>query len=66
MFFMSFFYCNKCGGISNDKVCPHTDRVDFSGTKMRQMIEAGKRPPPDSMRPEVADVILKSGNPFVE
>ncbi|MCE8422840.1 MAG: sulfate adenylyltransferase [Candidatus Methanoperedens sp.] len=66
MFFMSFFYCNKCGGISNDKVCPHTDRVDFSGTKMRQMIEAGKRPPSDSMRPEVADVILKSGKPFVE
>ncbi len=66
MFFMSFFYCNKCGGISNDKVCPHTDRVDFSGTKMRQMIEAGKRPSPDSMRPEVADVILKSGKPFVD
>lgn len=66
MFFMSFFYCNKCGGISNDKVCPHSDRVDFSGTKMRQMIEAGKRPPADSMRPEVADVILKSGKPFVE
>ena len=66
MFFMSFFHCNKCGGISNDKVCPHTDRVDFSGTKMRQLIEAGKRPPADSMRPEVADVILKSGKPFVE
>jgi sulfate adenylyltransferase len=63
---MSFFYCNKCGGISNDKVCPHSDRVDFSGTKMRQMIEAGKRPSPDSMRPEVADVILKSGKPFVD
>ena len=66
MFFMSFFHCNKCGGISNDKVCPHSDRVDFSGTKMRQMIEAGNRPPADSMRPEVADVILKSGQPFVE
>jgi ATP sulfurylase len=30
------------------------------------MIEAGKRPSPDSMRPEVADVILKSGKPFVD
>jgi sulfate adenylyltransferase len=40
--------------------------VDFSGTKMRQMIEAGKRPARDSMRPEVADVILKSGKPFVD
>ncbi len=66
MFFMSCFYCNKCGGITNDKVCPHSDRIDFSGTKMRQMIESGKRPSADSMRPEVADVILRSGNPFVE
>lgn len=66
MFFMSFFYCNKCGGITNDKVCPHNDRIDFSGTKMRQMIESGKRPTPDLMRPEVADVILKSGSPFVD
>lgn len=66
MFFMSFFYCNKCGGITNDKVCPHNDRIDFSGTKMRNMIESGKRPTADLMRPEVADVILKSGKPFVE
>jgi sulfate adenylyltransferase len=66
MFFMSFFYCNKCGGIANDKVCPHNDRIDFSGTKMRQMIESGRRPTPDMMRPEVADVILRSGKPFVE
>lgn len=66
MFFMSFFYCNRCGGITNDKVCPHNDRIDFSGTKMRQMIESGKRPTADLMRPEVADVILKSGKPFVE
>ncbi len=66
MFFMSFFYCKKCGGITNDKVCPHSDRIDFSGTKMRQMIEKGERPTPDLMRPEVADVILRSGKPFVE
>jgi sulfate adenylyltransferase len=66
MFFMSFFYCKKCGGITNDKVCPHSDRIDFSGTKMRQMIEKGQRPTPDLMRPEVADVILRSGKPFVE
>jgi len=66
MFFRSFFYCKKCGGITNDKVCPHDDRVNFSGTRMRQMIERGERPPADSMRPEVADVILNSGNPFVD
>lgn len=67
MFFKAFFHCPRCGGITNDKVCPHEeDRINFSGTKMRQMIESGKRPESDSMRPEVADVILKYGNPFVE
>jgi len=53
MFFMSFFHCHKCGGITNDKVCPHTDRIDFSGTKMRQMIEAGKRRLQIPLRPEL-------------
>lgn len=66
MFFMSFFYCKICGGITNEKVCPHNERIDFSGTKMRQLIEKGQKPTPDLMRPEVADVILKSGNPFVK
>lgn len=66
IFFTSFYYCKVCGMVTNDKVCPHNDRIDFSGTKIREMIESGKKPPSNYMRPEVADVILKSGNPFVE
>ncbi|RNI15015.1 sulfate adenylyltransferase [Methanohalophilus sp. RSK] len=68
MFFKSFFYCKKCGSIAHSKICPHSSDsyIHFSGTRMRELLVSGKRPPADSMRPEVADVILKYDNPFVE
>jgi len=68
LFFTTFFYCRKCGGVVNEKICPHgkSDRVYFSGTKIREMISRGERPPPEMMRPEVVEVILKHENPFVE
>ncbi len=68
VFFREFFYCKRCIGIVNERICPHTgqDRVGFSGTKMRDMIVQGLRPPSEIMRPEVADAILKFKNPFVE
>ena len=63
-----FYYCNKCGGIANEAICPHpeSDRLTFSGTKLRKMFQAGQAPPKEFMRPEVAQVILESRNPFVE
>jgi len=68
IFFREFFYCRKCGGIVNEKTCPHGDeyRIRFSGSKIREMIKQGKKPPAYMMRPEVAEVILKWNNPFVE
>ncbi|MCD6573824.1 MAG: sulfate adenylyltransferase [Thermoplasmata archaeon] len=68
LFFKSFFYCRKCGGVTNDKICPHgkEDRVNFSGTKIRELLLRGQQQPAIMMRPEVADVILKASNPFVE
>lgn len=68
MFFKTFYHCTKCAAITNEKVCPHepNNRVDFSGTKMRALLERGERPSADSMRPEVADVLLRYRNPFVE
>ena len=67
IFFRSFFYCKKCGGIENDKVCPHgpEDHINFSGTKMRQLLMRGERPSKEMMRPEVVDVILEHPEPFV-
>ncbi len=68
MFFRSFFYCKKCGSVVNEKICPHgkEDHVNFSGTKIRQLLKEGKTPPSDMMRPEVAEAILSFDNPFVE
>lgn len=68
VFFRSFFWCRKCMGVANEKTCPHTgekDRIDFSGTRIREMILSGRTPPPEIIRPEVAEVILSAGNPFV-
>jgi len=67
IFFRNFFYCKKCGGVENDKVCPHgaEDHVSFSGTKMRGLLANGERPSPEMMRPEVVDAILKHSEPFV-
>jgi sulfate adenylyltransferase len=67
IFFRSFFYCNKCGGVENDKVCPHgpEDHINFSGTKMRQLLMRGERPSKEMMRPEVVDAILEHPEPFV-
>jgi len=68
VFFREFFYCNKCAGIANEKICPHpeSDRLTFSGTKLRKMFLSGETPPKEFMRPEVSQIILKSKTPFIE
>ncbi len=68
LFFREFFYCKKCGGIVNEKICPHGEeyRIRFSGTKIREMIRRGERPPEYFMRPEVFEVVKSFDNPFVE
>ncbi|MFX0014096.1 MAG: sulfate adenylyltransferase [Promethearchaeota archaeon] len=67
LFFRSFSHCTKCGSVVNEKICPHPPEyhINFSGTKIRESLIKGKRPPKEQMRPEVADVILKYDNPFV-
>ena len=67
LFFRNFFYCRRCGGVENEKVCPHSpeDHVNFSGTEIRRMFLDGERPPETLMRPEVVDAILKHPDPFV-
>ncbi len=68
VFFRSFFYCKRCLGVMNEKTCPHgeEDIINFSGTKIRQLLQNGEIPDKLLMRPEVAEIILNSGNPFVE
>jgi sulfate adenylyltransferase len=67
IFFKSFFYCRKCGGVANEKTCPHDGEniIDFSGTKIMEMLLEKKIPPAELMREEVAEVIIRHGDPFV-
>ena len=67
LFIREAFYCRRCGGMVNAKICPHTERerVRISGTKIRKLIERGEKPPETMMRPEVAEAILSVENPFI-
>ena len=68
VFFRSFFRCTKCGSVVNDKICPHDQKyhINFSGTKIREILKNGDVPSEDIMRKEVAETILKYDKPFVE
>lgn len=68
VFFRSFSRCTKCGSVVNDKICPHDqkDHINFSGKKIREILQNGEIPPEDMMRKEVAETILKFDHPFVE
>jgi len=68
MFFRSFSYCRTCGSVVNEKICPHppADHIQFSGTKIRDLLVKGECPPPELMRPEVARVIMAFKEPFNE
>ncbi len=67
IFFRRFYYCKKCYGYVNERICPHTgdDIIPPSGTKIRKMLEKGQIPPREMMRPEVAKLILSFDDPFV-
>jgi sulfate adenylyltransferase len=66
MFFRSFSYCRTCGSVVNEKICPHppAEHIQFSGTKIRDLLVKGECPPPELMRPEVARIIMEFKDPF--
>ncbi len=67
LFIREAFYCKACGGMVNEKICPHGEeyRIRISGTKLRTMIANKQRPPENMMRPEVAEAVLSFPDPFV-
>ena len=66
LFFRAFYYCKKCQSVVNEKICPHppADQIQYSGTRIRDMLVKGEVPPPELMRPEVARVIMSFKEPF--
>ncbi|MCC3500679.1 MAG: sulfate adenylyltransferase [Microcoleus sp. PH2017_15_JOR_U_A] len=66
MKFEHAFYCKVTEQMATTKTSPSTpeQRVHLSGTKVREMLRAGKLPPPQFSRPEVAAELAKAMNIF--
>ena len=69
VFFREFFYCNKCAGIANEKICPHPESrpTDFQRHETEKNVP-GRRDSAEGIHAprSVCRVILKSKTPFVE
>ena len=67
LYFENSFFCRVCGNMASAKTCPHSeaDRLNLSGTKVRQLLAAGEYPPVEFTRPEVAAVLVDAYRPKV-
>jgi len=64
LFFEHAFFCRVTGEMATPKTSPGgpEDRVFLSGTKVRELLLRGERPPEEFTRPEVADILIEAMN----
>ena len=62
LLFEHAFYCKLTGGMASTKSSPASNdqKIFLSGTKVREMLVNGERPPVEFSRPEVADILISA------
>ena len=55
------YFCKHCDHLTTEKTCPHPEdqKIQISGTLIREMLVNGKIPPKEYMREEVAKQLSK-------
>jgi sulfate adenylyltransferase len=53
------FWCYKCGGMASARTCPHddADRLQVSGTQLRNALSKSENVPAEFSRPEVLEIL---------
>ncbi len=58
--FENTFFCKETQGMASSKTAPkNATQVSLSGTKVREMLANGERPPAEFSRAEVADILIE-------
>jgi sulfate adenylyltransferase len=53
------FWCYRCGGMASGRTCAHgdQDRLQVSGTQLRNWLSEGSPVPAEFSRPEVLEIL---------
>ena len=57
--FDATFHCRACGATASPRSCPHpaSERLELSGTRVRELLRAGATLPAEFTRPEIAEIL---------